>query len=311
MQEPKYPTVIASGYLEQFNNIPVYNLSSGQRVFRFSDMTLALRGKRHGKFANYLAAENIKTFVPKRLLPEKGRARRARGVTMAEMERQAVQTYDAESFIDICIAFIDASEARDIKLSVAQQEIVDRARHFIRATAKIGITGLIDEATGYQYIRPKHELAIKMKYFLAEDSRDWEKTFPDELWKQFGRLTNWTNLKKRPKYWGLLVNEFVYSLLDKDIAEYLRKNHPPKVTGKKYHQWLEENRGVRALVEHIWQIVGIAKTVDNLEDLRYQLNKQFSGDFFQPRLLEKPIRSRKANKKTFDKIIDIASKPAE
>ncbi len=311
MEETKYPTVIASGYLEQFNNIPVYNLDTGQRVFRFSDMTLALRGKKHGKFGNYLAAENMKTFIPKRLLPEEGRARRPRGVTMAQIGGQIIPTYDAESFIDICIAFIDASEKLKDKLSGPQQGIVYRARLFIRATAKIGITGLIDEATGYQYIRPKNELALKMKYFLADDSRAWEKTFPDELWKQLGRLTNWTDLKKRPKYWGLLVNELIYGLMDKDVAKYLKENKPPKITGKRYHQWLKENTGVRALIEHIWQVIGIAKTVTNLEDFRYQLNKQFSGDFFQPMLLENPIRPIEANKKTFDKLIDVASKPKE
>jgi hypothetical protein len=33
--------------------------------------------------------------------------------------------------------------------------------------------------------------------------RKWEKTFPDELWVEFGRLTNWKGaVTKCPKYWG-------------------------------------------------------------------------------------------------------------
>lgn len=309
-KEPKKePTIIASGYLEQFNNVPVYNLDDGQRVFRLSDMTVALRGIRHGKFANYLASENIVKFIPKDLRPTGGRKRMPAGVTIAKIEGQKIKTYNAENFIDICLAFVNASEKVGIKLSGAQQEIVERAKSFIRATAKIGITGLIDEATGYQYVRPKDELALKLKYFLAETDRTWEKTFPDELWKQFGRLTNWTNLKKRPKYWGMLVQEFIYNYLDKDVAQWLKKNKPPRITGKKYHQWLNKDKGVKALLEHIWQVIGIAKTIDHLDDLRYELGKQFSRDFFQPKLLERPKGLQKVDKKLFDKAIKTASQP--
>jgi len=309
MIKPKNPMIIASGYLEQFNNIPCYNLDNGQRVFRLTDMTKALRGGAHGKFGNYLAASNMKRFIPTRLHPA-GKERIPQGITMAQIDGQEVKTYDAEAFIDICLAFIKASEA-GIELTEAQQVIVKRAQAFIRATAKIGITGLIDEATGYQYIRPRDELAMKLKYFLSESDRSWEKTFPDALWKQFGRLTHWTNLKKRPKYWGLLVNEFIYKFLDKDVAKYLQKNHPPVITGKRYHQWLHQDRGVKALREHIWQVIGIAKTVKTIADLRYELEKEFSGDYFQPKIpeLEKPAKQLVGNKKVFGEVVKIASRP--
>ena len=50
--------------------------------------------------------------------------------------------------------------------------------------------------------------------------RKWEKTFPDELWQEFGRLTGWKGaLTKRPKYWGKLVIELVYGYMDADVAE--------------------------------------------------------------------------------------------
>ncbi|WPC44827.1 P63C domain-containing protein [Clostridium sp. JS66] len=63
-------------------------------------------------------------------------------------------------------------------------------------------------------------------------AREWEKTFPDELWFEFGRLTGWKgSLQLRPRYWGKLVKALIYRLLDKDIAEYLENNKPPKYTG--------------------------------------------------------------------------------
>lgn len=307
--QKKIPRVIASGYLTAFNNLPVYNLDNGQRVFRFTDMTLALRGKSHGKFANYLATENIRKYVPKKLQPELGGERLPRGITEADLDGQIIQTYDATDFIDVCIAFITAKE-RGENLSDAQKEIVARAQLILVASSKTGITGLIDEATGYQYIRPANALEMKMAFYLAEELRPWEKTFPDQFWAELGRLTGWTNLKLRPKYWGKLVNEFVYEALDEDIAKYLQKNKPPKYTGQRYHQWLQEDRGVKALTEHIWTVIGLSKTCGNVAELRYEIEKVFSKDLFQPFLfarkeIRKFIEPKSApDKKNFKRLLD-------
>jgi len=104
------PKVIASGYLRSFNNIPCYNLDNGQRVFRFRDMTLALTGKAHGKFGNYLATENVRRHIPDRLKPSDDIDRVPQGVTEADFNGQVVSTYDATDFIDVCLAFIEASD---------------------------------------------------------------------------------------------------------------------------------------------------------------------------------------------------------
>ena len=66
------------------------------------------------------------------------------------------------------------------------------------------------------------------------------------------------SLKQRPKYWGNLVREFIYDYLDQDVAGWLYENKPPKITGKKYHQWLNEDHGVRKLLEHIYKAIGLA-----------------------------------------------------
>jgi hypothetical protein len=60
---------------------------------------------------------------------------------------------------------------------------------FLAAYAKVGLDALIDEVTGHQYDRAQDALEIKLKAYLADEMRKWEKTFPDELWIEFGRLT--------------------------------------------------------------------------------------------------------------------------
>ncbi len=79
--------------------------------------------------------------------------------------------------------------------------------------------------------------------------RKWDKTFPDELWVQFGRLTNWKgSLHQRPKYWGHLVMDLIYEYLDADVAQWLKVNAPKPMHGQNYHQWLSEQYGLKKLV---------------------------------------------------------------
>jgi hypothetical protein len=46
----------------------------------------------------------------------------------------------------------------------------------------VGIIALVDEATGYQKVREKQALQLKLQAFIAEDMQEWAKLFPDEFW---------------------------------------------------------------------------------------------------------------------------------
>jgi hypothetical protein len=143
---------------------------------------------------------------------------------------------------------------------------------FLAACAKVGIIALIDEATGFQFERPLDALQVKLRLFLAEEMRKWEPTFPDQLWEQFGRLTNWKGgIHQRPKYWGKLVMKLIYEYLDPDVAQWLRENAPRPQKGQNYHQWLTEQYGLRRLVEHIWKVVGVASTCETMDELQYKM----------------------------------------
>ena len=97
--------------------------------------------------------------------------------------------------------------------------------------------------------------------------RAWEKTFPDELWLEFGRLTGWeTPLRSRPKWWGKLVIEMIYETLDPEVAAYLKANKP--APGVKWHRQLTENHGVRQLVSRCFEVIGMAKPCNNMRELR-------------------------------------------
>ena len=187
----------------------------------------------------------------------------------------------AECFLEICRAFVRARNA-DALHSEVQRDIARNASAFLAACANVGLIALIDEATGYQYIRPEDALRTKLKAYLEEEMRPWEKTFPDELWIEFGRLTNWKgNVQNRPKYWGKLVNELIYQYLDPDVFNWLKSNAPAPRHGQNYHQWLSSQYGLKKLIEHIWMVVGMASACRNMTELKYRMGERFGKQPFQ------------------------------
>ena len=147
-----------------------------------------------------------------------------------------------------------------------------KASALLGACAKVGLDALIDEATGAQYDRAADALRVKLKAYLEDEMRKWEKTFPDDLWIEFARLTKWKGtVTQRPKYWGKLVMELVYEYLDKDVAKWLKENAPTPRKGQNYHQWLSGQYGLKKLVEHIWVLVGVARTCGNMVELRQKM----------------------------------------
>lgn len=139
----------------------------------------------------------------------------------------------------------------------------------LAACAKVGLDALIDEATGYQYERAEDALQVKLRAYVLDELRDWEKTFPDALWEEFGRLTNWSGpLHSRPRWWGKLVLALIYDALDPDVANHLRTTKPAPRKGQNYHQWLTEDIGLQSLITHIHQVIGIAKTCNTMNELK-------------------------------------------
>jgi hypothetical protein len=259
--------------------IPVYVLSNGQRVIaRVAATEILSDVKRGGDLISYIGAESLKPFIDiesvlSRLVSFK--------LADVEMLGQHTKGLPSDLFIEICQGYVAALQASSdptsgITLTDRQKQIALRASMFLSACAKVGLDALIDEATGYQYERPLDALEVKLRLYLAEEMRKWEKTFPDELWEQFGRLTNWKGkAHQRPKYWGKLVMKLIYQYLDPDVAQWLRENAPKPIHGNNYFQWLNEQYGLKKLVEHIWKVVGLASGCSDMSELERKMEELY------------------------------------
>ncbi len=47
-----------------------------------------------------------------------------------------------------------------------------------------------------------------------------------------------------------------------------KENAPSPKHGQNYHQWLSGQDGLKKLVEHIWMVIGMAKTCESMTELR-------------------------------------------
>jgi hypothetical protein len=251
--------------------IPVYVLEDGRRVLSRTGATgLLTDGRGGGNLESYLHVKALERYMPVDL-PDQ----------MIEFEISGVVNKDvrgisADTYLEICRAYQRARDDKDSGLTERQVAIAIKAGIFLAACANVGLTALIDEATGYQYERAQDALKVKLKLYLEEEMRKWEKTFPDELWKEFARLTNWKgSVTQRPKYWGKLVMELVYGYLDADVAEWLKKHAPQPRSGANYHQWLSSQYGLKRLVEHLWMLVGMASACHTMPELRQKMAEKF------------------------------------
>ncbi len=266
--------------------IGCYVLDDGRRVISRTGATDFLTdGRGGGNLESYVGVKVLEPHVPPGWQDE------LVDFTMPEVTNKRVQGITAETFLGICRAYM---AARDLGLlSDRQTDIAIRAGAFTAACSTIGLLALIDEATGYQYERAEDALRFKLSLYLEEEMRKWEKTFPDQLWEEFGRLTGWRDpISARPKYWGKLVMELVYEYLDADVAEWLRVNAPRPRRGQNYHQWMSEQYGLRKLNEHIWMLVGLASACHSMPELRRRMAERFGKVPVQLTMFTDPPRFR-------------------
>jgi hypothetical protein len=190
--------------------------------------------------------------------------------------------YEATLLIEICEKYLEAREQGLLKTS--QLKLAAHAEIVMRACAKVGIIALIDEATGYQQIRAKNALQLKLQAFIADDMQEWAKMFPDEFWYELARLEGIRYTpRSRPLRWGKYVMMFVYDAIDADVGKELRKKNPNPHFLQNHHQWLKRF-GRDKVHDQLQRVVTIMKLCDDMEDFRSKFARVFKKSASQMQL---------------------------
>ena len=271
------------GVLELTDGVQIdcYVLEDGTRVLSGREMQRALKmvdeveeGKQTSgaRLNRYLSQKSLQPFI----YGEKEEGHYSPLICYKGDSK--INGYKAEVLVDICDAFLQAR--KEINLSPRQEIIANQCEILIRSFAKVGITALIDEATGYQYDREKDELQKILKKYISEELLPWQKRFPDVFYKELFRLNGWdftvNGIKKRPGVVGKWTNTLVYEQLPKGVLEELQSNVPKSASGNKtarLHQLLTDDIGNPHLTAQINQIVTLFQLSDDMKHMWQQFEK--------------------------------------
>ncbi len=167
--------------------------------------------------------------------------------------------YRAELLPKVCNLFLAARKAG--MLTVQQEGIADKAEIVVRALAEIGIVALVDEATGYQEVRPKDALQRYLEMILRKELAAWAKKFPDEFYENIYKLKGWIwpgMGKNRYSVVAHYTRDLIYDRLAPGLLKELESRSPKNEKGarpNKLHQWLTDDIGNPLLAQHMHSIL--------------------------------------------------------
>ncbi|MBW8360730.1 MAG: P63C domain-containing protein [Kaistella sp.] len=189
-----------------------------------------------------------------------------------------IEGYDASILPKLCRVYLDARE--DGKLVTQQIPLARASEVLLMSLANVGITALVDEATGYQYEREKDALQVVLQAYINNELLKWQKMFPDAFYYEIFRLKNWgftvSGINKRPGVIGKWTNELIYKQLPKGILDELKSKTPKSTEGNytaRFFQSLTPDIGHPALTAQIYKVIGLMNISNNWDEFKSHFNK--------------------------------------
>jgi hypothetical protein len=262
-------------------------LDNGQRVLVDRSLANALGIKGSGAYwqkkkdeksavlPEYISANYLKPFIS-----VNAEIKLSNPVIYKDSDGQINEGIDATALIDICDIWQKADKEGALENRANAKIAAENAYILFKGFATVGITALVDEATGYQFEREKDELQKILKQYISEELLPWQKRFPDIFYKELFRLNGWdftvNGIKKRPGVIGTWTKKLIYEQLPKGVLQELERNVPKSEAGNKtvrFHQLLTDDIGNPNLTAQVNQIVTLFQLSDNMQHMWSQFEK--------------------------------------
>ncbi|MYD10454.1 MAG: hypothetical protein F4X02_10480 [Chloroflexi bacterium] len=220
----------------------------------------------------FMAAKNLKPFIDKEV------TRSTTPISLTLPGGRRGYGWDAELLPEVCDVYEEAQRAD--ALLPSQMHIAEQARIIRKGLGKLGIIGLVDEATGYQKIREDRTLATILEKFIAKELQPWTRTFPPEFYSEIFRLKGWPGPDgvKRPSVIGRYTNDIVYDRLPEGVLDELKRKNPTVKPGQrrhKHHQWLTGDVGHPKLRDHLIGVMALMRAAPNWDAFRRTLVRSY------------------------------------
>lgn len=265
-------------------SIPCYVLEDERRVLTVSGISDGMGLARGGSMVAglnrlelFASRDRIKPYVSSDLT-----RRIADPIVFVTPSGGKAYGYDAEVLVELCEAVLAARTAGILQKQ--QERIAEQCEKLIRGLARVGIIGMVDEATGYQYIRQRDALHEILAAYISRDLLPWTQRFPEDFYVEIYRLMGWDYLDprsaKKPSYVGKLTNLLVYDRLPSGVVEELKKLNPVESATRrrryKHHQFLTGDIGNPHLEKQITQVLALLRISDHWREFMTLFRKHLA-----------------------------------
>lgn len=262
--------------------IPCYVTADGSRILSATAMQNALKlNDYEGDRSSVRISRKLnQKWIQPYLYPE-GQERTYEPVDCYR-GKQKIRGYKANVLVDICDAFLEARD--NIEMNPRQLETAKECEILLRGFARVGLTALIDEATGYQFAREHDELQKILSAYVSEEVLKWQKTFDIEFYQEMFRLWNQPftaeNIKgKRPSFFGKLTTKYIYNHLPAAVIEKAKEQSLKNDNGGykyRWHQSLTKDVGREHLKKQIQSVTTLMSVCDTKEEFQVLFDKKFN-----------------------------------
>ncbi len=195
-----------------------------------------------------------------------------RPITFIRLDGGVTYGYLAEDVVNILRA-LQRAFIRD-ELHYKQIPMARAAMACVESLISVGIIALIDEATGYQQVRPATELRDEHGRIFAERMRDWKCMFDAEWDKEICRVYGHI-YSGRPPFFAQKWNDIVYAYaLGRAAKDELKRMNPNPKFGRNHSQFLTDEAQI-VLSQTIYAVKLILKVSRNPSDFRAKINSAF------------------------------------
>lgn len=261
---PTGPVATHEGTLKIGNaEIRCYVLENGERVLSTRGIMKALgrtwRGRKYTgtELPVFMEANNLKPFINNELglVLSPRQIRTNRGV--------ASEAFAAEILPVVCDIYLRARELN--VLTGPQLVVAQQCEVLVRALSKVGIIALVDEATGFQAVRPQDALQQYLELLVMKELAVWAKKFPDEFYENIYKLRGWQwpgMAKNRFSVVAHYTKDLIYERMAPGLLKELQEKSPKDEKGQrenKLHQWLSPDLGDPMLANHMQSILTLQR----------------------------------------------------
>lgn len=277
----KLPTATHEAWLKlgKWENLRVHVLDDKRRVLSHNCVTNILQAKSPAQVQTSIIQWSQHPILRKSLNADE-KFDLCTSIKFKNTTGKIEQGLESDTLVAACKFIL---RARRLGLLKTADEVVfaQESESLIVSLANVGLTALIDEATGFQKEREHDALRELLDRYLKKEYATWAKRFPDEFYQQMFRLKrwDWKGMKvNRPSIVGTYTRDIVYARIAPGLLQELEFLNPKDNTGNrvsKHHQWLTEDIGHPALSYHIHAVIGLMRASTSWAGFNQLLKRAF------------------------------------